>query len=219
MDLQGRLAELAGAEVTADLAAEGDLEAWDTAERARSVARFEFRILVGLAIWDGRPDWGSVGNYQSEVAEALGRTDRWVRRTTAVAREVRGATQAGVSLPLEIREVAWFRVPKAIENVRAGRPLDWVDPAQAAPPGPEAWEQGVRTQLAQLVRSLKAAPAGADWRRVLREVLATLRAVEDGTASDGAREVGDSAGSGRAGPGAGGRGQGGRGRPRARGRG
>jgi hypothetical protein len=154
--LAAQLADLAGGdidqlELTADV-----LASWNSSVTTSSRASFQHRILLGQAINRLRPEYGKVVEYQASVADSLGRSTRWVQATMSVSASVDSALNDGVVLPLELCDLSWYGIPAAINNVREGRPLDFVPPKGAQQLTPEQQEAAVTKAYKALDKALDA---------------------------------------------------------------
>ncbi len=142
---------------------------------------FEHRVLLGIGINMRRPEHGKVTDYHLRVADELERSDRWVRETVHVARAVNKAIEDGLQVPLEIRDIAWRKVPWAITNLRLGRPLLWEEPEEEEEESEVMSEEEFAAQvgeaLAALVEALEVVESSRLRARLTQDAIARLEEV------------------------------------------
>jgi len=154
---------------------------WNRRVDSGARAVFEHRVLLGIGISSRRPEHGKVMEYHRLVAGELERSARWVRETVRVADALKEAIEAGIPVPLEIRDIAWAQVPTAIVNLRVGRPLGWREPDEDEDVGdseadPEAQvEARVAEAVEALVEALGAVGDSQRRTELLETVIARLR--------------------------------------------
>ncbi len=168
--LAGRLVELAGAEID-DLEVDDEsLAGWNATVSSANRESFEHRILLGIGINLRKPSWGKVGEYQAEVGGSLDRSERWVQSTMRVAAAVNTAFDDDVVLPVEICDIAWSSIPRAIGNIRNGRALDYKPSKADRAPTPEEQEDAVAKALQSLKKALEAVEDGERRAALAAEV-------------------------------------------------
>lgn len=178
-ELGAKLAEIAGTKPHKLRATAEQLASWNEALSAGTEGVFEHRVLLGIAIESLRPKHGTVMEYHSELAGQLVRSERWLRETVRVSSAVRKALRDGVAIPLEIAEIGWADVPKAIVNLRNGRPLRWVEPKEPNEPSDEDRETAVAGALAMLVGALEAVEDPTRRGELVAEAVERLRGMVD----------------------------------------
>ena len=120
---------------------------WNQAVTEATRAGFEHRVLVGIAIERLRPARGAVKAFNQRMESQLGRSERWIQETTRVSRAVELAVDQGIALPLEICDLAWGKVPGAIENLRNDRAMDYQPEKERQEPTPEERAEAVRKDV------------------------------------------------------------------------
>ncbi len=175
-DLAARLNVLAGGSI-ADIAPSEDLVIEYNQIFANAThQRFEHRTLLGLVINALRPAHGQVAEFNEHISQRIGRGVRWVQDTASVAETIRTAIAEGVTLPLEIREVYWRKVPAAVENIRQGRPLDFSPRKSKVEPTPEEKAQAVAKALTALTGALDAIDSAEQRQALAAGVIEAMRA-------------------------------------------
>ncbi len=174
--LAGELSQLAGgdlAEIEVDTAL---LSSWNEAITASSRNSYQHRILLGLAIDRLRPEHGKVGEFHAAMGEALNRSDRWIRATVRVSGSIRTAFSEGVPLPLELCDLSWGAIPRAIDNIREGLPLDHKPEKPPIEGDPERQAAGVARALRKLMDALEVVEDADQRADLAAEAILELRA-------------------------------------------
>lgn len=149
------------------------VRAWNQGIDQGHARAFDDRVLLGLGIDEAKPAYGDIRTYQKEVGERLGRTDRWVRETVQVATSIRTAFEFGLELPSELRTVPWRLVPKAIENVRAGRALDYSPSKESRP----VTLRQIGTLVKQLTKQIEKLENPEDQEKAIRLAIDALESI------------------------------------------
>jgi len=173
-DLTARLNDLAGGSIAGLVPSEKLIVDFNTVFTNATHQRFEHRALVGFVINAMRPAHGEVTAFNARIAERIGRGVRWVRDTANVAESIGAAIKQGVTLPLEIREVYWRKVPSAVDNIRHGRALDFVPKKEKVVPTPEERAQAVAQAIQALTKALEAIPSPTQRATLATEAIAAL---------------------------------------------
>ncbi len=174
LDLSARLQQIVGGSLDEIDPSIDNLSDWSQVITDATRSGFEHRLLLGLAFNAMKPEYGRITQQQERIAEALGRTSRWVRETSRVAGTVQLAFEEGITLPLEIRDLSWRMVPGAIENIRMGHPLDYRAEKEETEPTPEEQAQAVAKALAALTKALDTVQAATQRQTLATEAIAAL---------------------------------------------
>jgi hypothetical protein len=167
--LATELARLAGQNIVDLDANDEQAGKWNAKVHGAQRRAFEYRVLVGLAIAKSRPAHGSVEAHHKQVGKRFDRSARWVRLTVLVSTAVQEAIRKEVMLPIELRTVSWERVPKAIDNLREGRPLQW-----KPPPMPRDKHEQFNLALASLMAAVNRLK-GPKRRKAIDQAIAKLQ--------------------------------------------
>jgi hypothetical protein len=173
--LTAELTRLAGQAILDLNADDEQANKWNKQAHGAQRRAFEYRVLVGLAIAKSRPEHGSVGAHHKQLGKRLDRSARWVRLTVLVSKAVEEAIREEVPLPMELRTVSWEQVPKAIDNLREGRSLQWKPPLQ--PRDKHAQFNAALASLVTAVNRLK----GPKRRKAIDNAIARLQQEADGS--------------------------------------
>ncbi len=111
---------------------------------------------MGLALERLRPRSGAVKAFHERVGERLDRSLRWLQETVKVSGEIEQAIDQGVPIPLEIMDLGWREVPRALDNLRQGRPMDYKAEKEKREPTPEERAAAVRAAIKKLSDALGA---------------------------------------------------------------
>ncbi len=155
-DLAARLVRVAGSPLDQIDPTDSLLIDWNRSLEGSTHSGFEYRLLLGLGINARRPSYGQVSGYIANTAGSLAQSTRWVYETIRVATVVYSAIEQGIVIPLAIRDVAWRSVPSAVDNIRAGRALDWTEPKDDTAATLEQLQAKATKALEALVKALEA---------------------------------------------------------------
>jgi hypothetical protein len=173
-DLASRLDALAGGKLQDLVPSEGFIIERNQLFANATHQRFEHRALLGIAINNLRPEHGEIGDYNKRIADRIGRSPRWVQDTANVAQAISTAIDEGVSLPLDLREVYWRKVPGAVENIRQGPPIDFVPKKAKVEPTPEQKAQAVEKAIQTLTEALDAIDSTSQRQALTTKALEAL---------------------------------------------
>jgi hypothetical protein len=174
-DLAARLKRILGSSLDEIEPTLDTLADWSLIITKATHSSFEHRLLLGIGFNAMKPSYGGITEQQEAIAEAVGRTSRWVRETVQVATAVQLAFDQGYTLPLEIRDLPWRKVPGAVENIRQDRAFDFQPEKEKVEPTPDELAQAVSKAVKSLTKALEAIQSPTQRQSLATDAIEALQ--------------------------------------------